>query len=214
MRNRKDILEGNKRYSDKFVQPIGKSKISLEIKDVLIKNKVKSLIDLGCGDGGFVRAVRQELPEVKLTGVDISPRRIKGLKKLFSKYKFYVGDVCDTGIKNKFDFVHSSQVIEHVPSDVEMVEEMARLLKNNGIMFCSSVIKKPFAVYKYKCNGKFALDPTHVREYRNQEEFLNLFRKDFRLIKSWVIPVSRKIFGLQVRIPGYYLVYGIWRKRK
>ena len=76
-----------------------------------------------------------------------------------------------------------------------------------------SVIKNPFSIYKYRNKGKFVLDPTHEREYGNQKEFLDLFKKDFKLIKSWIIPVKRRFLSFEIKIPGYYLVYGIWKKR-
>jgi len=214
VRTKEEILKGNVEYSDKFIQSVENPALSKEILNLISNNNIESLIDLGCGDGAFIFAIKKEFPKMEVVGIDISPRRIFGLKKKFPRNKFYVKDVCDTKLKNKFDFVHSSQVIEHVPSDKEMAKEMRRLLKDGGIMFCSSVIKKPFAVYKYRCNGKFALDPTHVREYGSQEEFLNLFRKNFKLLQSWTYPVKRKILGIHVRIPGYYLVFGIWEKRK
>ncbi|MBS3087480.1 class I SAM-dependent methyltransferase [Candidatus Pacearchaeota archaeon] len=214
MRSNEDVLRKNAEYSNRFIQPIGESEISVEIRDILVNRKIKSVIDLGCGDGIFVYPLKKKFPKVDIVGVDISPRRIAGLKERFPNSRFYIRDVCDTKLKEEFDLVYSSQVIEHVSSDKEMVEEMSRLLKSKGVLFCSSVIKKKFAVYKYKCNGKFALDPTHVREYKNQKEFLDLFRKDFKLLKSWKVPVTRGLLGIQVRIPGYSLVYGIWEKRK
>jgi 2-polyprenyl-3-methyl-5-hydroxy-6-metoxy-1,4-benzoquinol methylase len=208
-----NVLEKNRQYSEKFIQPIGNPEVPAEIRKILRDGNVKSMIDLGCGDGIFIHAVKKEFPEVKITGIDISPRHIGGLKKKFTKDNFYVLDVCDTKLKMKFDFVHSSQVIEHVPSDVAMVKEMSRLLKKGGILFCSSVIKKPWAIYQYRNNGKFVLDPTHEREYRNQKEFLDLFKDNFKLENLRISQTSRKKFGINIKIPGFYEIYGIWRKR-
>lgn len=213
-RLRKRILNKNKKYSEKFIQPTSNPILPNYIKEIFDNYSIKNFIDLGCGDGILIKAVNKQYPEINITGVDISPRRINLLKKRFPKNIFYMKDVCNTKLDNQYDFVHSSQVIEHVPSDKEMVDEMERLLKKEGIIFCSSVIKKRWAVYKYLSNGKFVLDPTHEREYKNQKEFLDLFKKRFKLIKSWVLPVRRKLLGKSVQIPGYYLVYGIWKKRK
>lgn len=210
---KKTVLEKNIEYSNKFIQPIRNSEVSAEIKNVLLCGKIRLIIDLGCGDGVFIHAVKKEFPEINITGIDISPRRIAGLKKKFTKDKFYIKDVCDTKLKEKFDFVHSSQVIEHVSSDKEMIKEMSRLLKKNGVLFCSSVIKKPWAIYKYRNNGKFVLDPTHVKEYRNKKEFLDLFKKDFKLISYSVNQTSRRKFGVLFKIPGFYEISGLWSKR-
>ena len=211
---KEEIIRINKEYSEKFMQPIGRLAVSKEIKDLIMKNNISSLIDLGCGDGIFLRAINNEFKNISAVGVDISPRRINSLENDLPKFKFYCRDATNTKIKKKFDLVHSSQVIEHVPSDEQMVIEMFRLVNPNGILFCSSVIKKPWAIYKYRCNGKFALDPTHVREYKDSKEFLDLFKNKFKLIKCWTAPVRRKFLGINVKIPGYSLIYGIWRAKK
>ena len=115
---------------------------------------------------------------------------------------------------NNFDFIYSSQVIEHLEDDKKMIKEFSRLLKSKKFFYVSSVIKRPFTIYKYRNNGRFVLDPTHEREYSNEKEFLDLFKEDFKLIKYSLLPVKRSIFGIQVKIPGYWLIEGTWQKRK
>ncbi len=210
---KKTALEKNKEYSEKFIQPIGNVIVPIKIREIIINKKIKSMIDLGCGDGIMIRAIKKEFPKMKVVGVDISTRRINGLKKLFPKDRFYVKDVCNTKLKEKFDFVYSSQVIEYVSSDKEMIKEMARLLKEGGALFCSSVIKKPWAIYQYRNNGKFVLDPTHEKEYRSAKEFLELFKNDFRLKEFHVSKTKRKKLGITFRIFGFYEIQGVWEKR-
>ncbi len=210
---KKTALEKNKEYSKKFVQPINNPQVPKEIRKIILSENIKKIIDLGCGDGALIYAIKKEFPYIKITGVDISPRRINGLKKKFPKNNFYVMDVCSTKIKEKFDFAHSSQVIEHVTSDKEMIKEILKLLKKRGILFCSSVIKKRWAIYKYRNNGKFVLDPTHEREYKNTGEFLDLFKEKFKLISYSLNQTSRKKFGINFKIPGFYEIEGIWRKK-
>lgn len=206
-------LKKNKEYSNRYVQQIKNPEIPPEIDEILETKKIKSLIDLGCGDGIFIHALKRKYPKLKIVGIDISERRIKGLKKKFPNDKFYCRDVCNTKLKEKFDFVYSSQVLEHVESDKKMINEMKKLLKNNGTLFVSSVIKKPWAIYKYRNNGKFTLDPTPEKEYSNKEEFLDLFKKDFRLIKLRISKTTRRKFGLTFHIPGFFEIHGFWKKR-
>lgn len=212
--NYNSILERNKQYSEKFVQPKDNIDIPKEIKKILKKEKVSSFLDMGCGDGILVCAIKKNFPKIRVCGIDISPRRINSLKTLFPKDNFYCKDVCNINLNKKFDFIHSSQVIEHVPSDKKMVKEIKKLLKKNGVLYLSSVIKNSFAIYKYRNKGRFVLDPTHEREYKDISSFLKLFEKDFNLIKYWTIPVKRKILGIQIRIPGYSLIYGIFKFKK
>lgn len=208
------IIEKNREYAEKFIQKIEYQKVPKHLCSLIKDKNFSSLLDLGCGEGILINSIKREFPKIKITGIDISPRRIGNLKKKFPKEKFYCRDVCDTRLKNKFDLINCSQVIEHVENDEKLVREMEKLIKKSGYLVVDSIIKKSFAIYKYRNNRKFVLDPTHEREYKNQREFLDLFKQSFSLIQTWVSPVKRRFLFFQIKIPGYYLVYGIWKKRK
>ena len=203
-------LKRNKEYSDRHIQNIGSWEIPSMVRHLVFSSK--NILDLGCGDGGTVSGIIRKYPSKKVTGVDISPRRIDSLKERFPKKRFICGDVCSTKLKdNSFDLIISTQVIEHVEDDKKMVREMHRLLKKGGFLYISSVIKKPWAIYKYRNKGKFVLDPTHEREYSSKEEFLNLFLKKFRLLKVIISQVRRKKI-ISFNVPGYYIIDSLWKK--
>jgi len=208
----KGALQKNLEYGEKYIQKIGNSVIPEMIKNLVFSSR--NILDLGCGDGALIQAILKEFPNKKITGVDISPRRIDSLKKRFPKKTFICGDISHIRLKRGvFDLVLSTQVIEHIKDDKKMIEEMNKLLKKSGFLYVSSVIKKPWAIYKYRNKGRFVLDPTHEREYKSKEEFLSLFKNKFKLIKLKIYPVKRKkIFT--IRIPGYYIIEALWKKRK
>ena len=212
MLNKEEILKKNRDYSESYFQELGNPQIPAEI--VKIVEKSKRILDLGCGDGGVIAAINNKFKDKELFGVDISPRRIHGLINKFPNGHFTCGDVSKTPLNDEFfDLIISTQVIEHLKDDSDFVKEVERLLKPSGYLYVTSVIKKPWAVYIYRNNGKFVLDPTHVKEYKDKKEFLDLFKKGFKLIKANIYPVERKkIFTF--RIPGYYLIETLWRKRE
>lgn len=209
-------IDKNRKYSEEHIQRVDvNAPINPFIEEILFKDKVRVVADFGCGEGVTVIPIDKKFPDKKIIGLDISPRRIDGVKKVLPKHKFFVSDVSKTNLKSKsVDFIISTQVIEHVPDDKIMASEMGRVLRNKGYLFVSSVIKKPFALYKYRNNGCFVLDPTHEREYLNKEQFFDIFKKDFKLIKWNVVPVKRSLFGLNIKIPGFYLAEGLWQKRR
>ena len=208
----KNALEKNKEYSNQYIQRIEKIEIPGLIKEII--KKTDKIVDLGCGDGGLIIALKKEFPDKEIIGVDISPRRINTLKNKYPKDKFLCEDVCNTKLKeNSFNLVISTQVIEHVEDDKKLVNEMLRLCKKNGYIYVTSVIKKPWAIYKYRNKGKFVLDPTHEKEYKNAKEFLDLFRGYFKLIKYKVYSVRRKFLFFEIKIPGYYIIEGLWQKK-
>jgi len=204
----KGALERNREYSDRYIQKIEKPKIPDLLKKIIKKSE--KIIDLGCGYGNIIQAIKKRYPKKKIIGVDISPVRIKFLKEKYSKDKFLCRDVVNTKLKKDFfDLIISTQVIEHLKDDKKFINEIGRIMKKGGYVYISSVIKKPWAVYKYRNKGKFVLDPTHEKEYKHEKEFLDLFKEKFSLVKFKIFPVKRRLLFLEIKIPGYYIIEGL-----
>lgn len=205
-------LEKNRIFSDRTAQKASYPEIPEMISTLI--NASKKILDLGCGEGGIIRAIFEKFPKKNITGVDISPRRINFLKKIFPQGRFLCEDVAHTSLKSKFDLIICSQVIEHVENDKKIVEEFYRLLTKEGFLYVTSVIKRPWAIYKYRNKKKFVLDPTHEKEYSSGEEFKKIFEPEFELIKLKKYPVGRKFLFFEIRIPGYFIIETLWKKKK
>ena len=210
-----DILEKNRAYSNMYKQKIENSRVPTLLNKILVIEceKIKNIVDLGCGDGGVIKALEKEYPgKFKITGIDISDRRIRDLINLFPSHQFLCEDCSSTSLPDKhFDLVIATQVIEHLPDDKKFLTEVNRILKS----YISSVIKKPWAIYKYWNNGKFVLDPTHVYEYKSKDEFLNLLENNnFIVLEYLIYRVKRKILNLHIPIPGFFIIEAICKKRE
>lgn len=213
----------NKQFSGEYLK-VGvhffDSALSEILENLLRSLKNFSLIDLGCGDGRLLYSMyRKGLLKnaEKVVGLDISEERIR---KLRTTLPFINGITADVQNMKKirsgsFDLVVSSQVIEHVPNDIKMLKEVYRILKPNGHFYVSTVIKKWYGFWIYWKNG-FKLDVTHVREYRTEEEFLNILKNNGFGIIEWKIDnVSYPILDLLIRLlirlnlvepsPSFYL---------
>jgi ubiquinone/menaquinone biosynthesis C-methylase UbiE len=192
-------------FYDEEVSPLLQYGLALTLQS----HRKMSVVDLGCGDGKIIFALHKKgvLKDVgEIVGIDISEKRIERLK---SNLPFVKGIVSDAlNIKelpsHSFDFVICSQLIEHVEDDDALVLEIRRLLKNGGIAYLSSVVKKRYGVYFYFKNGSFRLDPTHVREYRSTDEFVGLIaNKGFEVIRvktrHFMFPLLDMIIRLLVK---------------
>ena len=160
----------------------------LKIPDLLekaVKSKNSrdfSVVDLGCGDGSLLFSLQKRglfSNAEKIVGVDLSPERIKNLRENVKNVIGIASDACNVKeLENEvFDVVISSQLIEHLPNDIDLLQEIRRLLKRDGVAYISSVIKKRYGFYIYRSKRGFRLDPTHVREYSSKEVFLNLLER-------------------------------------
>lgn len=126
-------------------------------------SNAKKILDLGCGEGDFVN-----LDPKRIIGVDSNKRSIFFCKK--RKLTAIVASVTKLPFhKDSFDGVHCSHVIEHLkPQDAhEMLSEISRVLKKNGIFVLSTPIL---------WNG-FYNDLTHVKPY-NPESILRYLAND------------------------------------
>jgi len=221
------MSENFSEYSEKHIHFIDFS--VPEMLESLLEglNKSYSLIDLGCGDGRVLYALYSKglfKNASRIAGVDISEERIKRLKKFCPFAEGIVADVCDLKQiqNNSFDVATSSQVIEHVLNDSKMLKEVYRILKPNGYFYVSTVIKKWYGFWIYWNKG-FKLDPTHVREYKSEQEFLNLLKENgFKIVKYRTEKVKYSIMDLIIRFfikaglikppPDFYQKHELLRK--
>lgn len=183
----------------------------LEIPDLLekaVKSKNSrdfSVVDLGCGDGSLLFSLQKRglfSNAEKIVGVDLSPERIKNLRENVKNVIGIASDACNVKeLENEvFDVVISSQLIEHLPNDIDLLQEIRRLLKRDGVAYISSVIKKRYGFYIYRSKRGFRLDPTHVREYSSKEVFLNLLeRSRLKTLKYRIKIVKYPLSDLIIR---------------
>jgi ubiquinone/menaquinone biosynthesis C-methylase UbiE len=146
--------------------------------------------DLGCGDGALLEALwsRGYLKKFdKVLAVDIAPERVARARRIDPAIEAFVGDasklhaIPDASIS----LAMSNQVIEHVPDEEGLIREIARVLTPGGCVYLSTVFKKPWAWYFYRCRGRWVLDPTHLREYESETYLRELCgRSGLRVKKS------------------------------
>ena len=138
---------------------------------VLLKKNKRghfNILDLGCGDGRLLFNLQFQglLKNVdRVVGVDLSEARVRRLAENVSGSIGLVSDACNVeGIDDgSFDVIICSQLIEHVPNDHALLREIRRLLNDDGVVYISSIIRKPYGFWLYRHDGQFRLDPTHVR---------------------------------------------------
>lgn len=168
------------KYSKDQIQFYGESASKLLI-DLINKLDPKSLADFGCGDSAILFDLQQKglLRKIDyVVAIDLSETRLKRVKKHIVNVKTICSDVCDVKqLKDgQLDLVICTQVIEHVESDEKLLKEIYRVLKPNGYLYISSIAKKWYGWWIYRCNGKVTCDPTHLREYGSPEEFNKLLK--------------------------------------
>ncbi|MHB1798589.1 MAG: class I SAM-dependent methyltransferase [Vulcanimicrobiaceae bacterium] len=136
-------------------------------------------LDAGAGDGWKLRRIIDASSLRRFEGimaVDYSDIYIEHLRTIVPEANAYVADVQSLPFPDSsVDMLFSGQVIEHVPNDRKVAMEIRRVLRDGGEAVAGSILKLPSAGYYYRDNGEWRIDPTHLREYRTQEEFASVF---------------------------------------
>jgi len=180
-------------------------------------NKVdwETYLDLGCGDGFLLRVLNKKkyFDNKIVYAIDLSRNNINSVKRINKSFRCFVDDACNMkSIRaSSIDFLVSTQLIEHVQNDESMVKEISRVLNKKGVVYLSTIFKKwtkshiynfflsviPFIfclfIFRklHKCDGKWALDATHRREYTQDDQLLDLFRKNnLKVIESKKTPLT------------------------
>ncbi|MBV8148133.1 MAG: methyltransferase domain-containing protein [Candidatus Eremiobacteraeota bacterium] len=95
----------------------------------------RSVLDIGCGFGGFVRALLAEGAEAY--GLDDSPIAVKACEQNGTPLLAYTIDELVAAGK-RFDAVTMIEVLEHVTSPRAFLQSAVRLLKPGGVLYVST----------------------------------------------------------------------------
>ena len=129
----------------------------------LIPKDVKSLLDVGCGNGLFGHRLQEVRPDILITGVDRSKSALKHVA-----FESKVASIDDLPFDDKsFDAVSCLQVIEHIPnaSYGRSLEELSRVARKCiviGVPFEENLTKETTTCPQ--CKTLFNID-FHLRSY-------------------------------------------------
>lgn len=161
----KEYYESDEFWSDlEWSWKVGKEKFLGTYN--FIKNDVKSVIDLACGNGVFTNYLIDQRKDLRVVGYDRSETALK-----YVKSEKILGDIIDTPFKDgEFDCVIANSVIEHLPIDiyVKAIREIARI-SNKYI-----IISVP---YREKLEEKHTKCPSCTSEF-NSDLHLHSFDKE------------------------------------
>jgi SAM-dependent methyltransferase len=93
----------------------------------LRKVSFKSLLDVGCGNGEFLREVNRVIPEVSLAGADISQAVIKQNRTRMPDMEFLTLDLDNASLPKKFDVVVCMEVVEHCADYRKAIKRLAEM---------------------------------------------------------------------------------------
>lgn len=102
-------------------------------KQLTIKRRYRSILDVGCASGLMTNEVAKLFPNSLITGVDIYEDAIRYAKKKYPKINFVVADAHLLPFEsNSVDLLICYETIEHVVDPILSLKEMRRVLSKKG----------------------------------------------------------------------------------
>jgi|GEM_PF-1559981 len=156
--------------------------------------KGKKVLDLGCGEGYGCFMLSDDADSV--TGIDIAGEAIRhaSVKYQRGNLKFVQGSMADIPIEGEylFDIVISFEALEHIAEQDDLLREVKRLLKKDGIFIVSTPNKHELHAENPNYQNEF-----HVKEL-SLNEFNSLLAANFKNISLFgqKVCASSDIFPL------------------
>lgn len=167
--------------------------------------KFDNILEVGCAFGELLDIMAKELKVSKVFGIDIASSNIKMAQENYPSYIFFEGTLESLNIQKQFnidkiDIVMLSDIVEHIPNDIEFLKRISSIAKN--VVF-NLPLEKSFVTR----NRKYGEEDTsgHLRCYDLTKalELINL--SGFEIINKKVetfysFPPHRKLFLKNERI--------------
>lgn len=173
---------------------------SLRIAETIsqIPADVRTLLDVGCGNGVFTNRLALARPEIHVTATDRSREALK-----YVDTQKFTSDMTSIPCPNaSFDCVTCLQVIEHLPYDryQPSLSELARVARRYiviGVPYKED-LERDFTQCP-KCQSRFNLN-LHLRSY-DDRTILALFESQgFRCVANQNIAKERRLVGVRAYV--------------
>lgn len=143
------------------------------------------VLDIGCGNGACAKAISEKAARV--TGIEISPKKIRVARKRFAgkNIKYIAGDATTYEFKESFNVIILSNVLEHISDRINFLIKIKNLAPK--ILIRVPLLSRDWlAVYKKNKGYEYRLDRNHFVEY-TEESFGQEIKKAELVIESFFV---------------------------
>ncbi len=138
-------------------------------KNMISKQSGEKYLEVGTGHGLYFNEAMISGNFTHYHGVDLSETSVKISKYITSKhehesdYEIDYMDVFDLDESNKYDFISSGEVLEHVEDPKAFLEKFHRLLTPEGRCYISTATNSPA--------------PDHIYLFKNSQDVIDIIEK-------------------------------------
>jgi ubiquinone/menaquinone biosynthesis C-methylase UbiE len=133
-----------------------------------------NVLEVGCGAGAFVRAIKSYRDDLLLTGVDVDSDAIAHAKNIDHTNKYLTADAHELPFpKDSFNAVIAIDVLEHLHDPLKAILEIKRILKKGGILYLSVPLEGSLWTI-HGLSSRIGFRPkyiyaSHIQQYSNHD---------------------------------------------
>lgn len=146
------------------------------------KNNKINILDVGCGSGNFYAYVKSISKQINYLGLEFSENQIKSSKFKQKNFKLKYTDLRKDWFYGKFDFVWSSEVIEHIKDDNLFFQKLVKSTNKDGYIMITSPYYHSYMNFADKYGWSKVPSPVedggHVKLGYDEEEIINFAKKN------------------------------------
>lgn len=108
-----------------------------KVRELYPQNSKMDIFDAGMGFGQYTYFMAKRFPESDIFAVDVKDEQVRDCEKFFSEcgyknVKFEIADLTKIDFKDRFDFILSVDVMEHIFEDELVFKNFYNALKKGG----------------------------------------------------------------------------------
>jgi len=159
-------------------------------------NPVRTVLEVGVGEGFLSGYLSEKFPAIDFTGVDLLSEDLERLRQKFPRVKAHQGSIYDLGfLEARYDLVICAEVLEHLERPDDALGQIAGLRPSRTLL---SVPHEPWFMLSNLAAGKnvtrLGNDVEHINHY-TVGRFRRLLEPRFDVLRittsyPWILALS------------------------
>lgn len=137
----------------------------------------QSLLEVGCGTGYVLTAIRRRFPTARVSGSEIFTAALKFAARRLPGVQLMQMDARRIPFDHEFDVVAAFDVLEHITEDEVVLSEMHRAIKPGGRL----ILTVPQHAWLWSAADKYAC---HKRRYSSKDLHTKIVAAGFEILRS------------------------------
>jgi 2-polyprenyl-3-methyl-5-hydroxy-6-metoxy-1,4-benzoquinol methylase len=165
--------------------------------------KPRRLVDVGCGNGGLLRCLTRDYPDLSVTGINLQPTQVKTARALLKETRAEVleGDFFVLPLEGTFDVACFMESAFHMPDKVALGRRLAQTLRRDGEAWFIDILVAERAAEMFQNvggQGLFSFVPrqTWQESFRasglEELEFVDLSREASQVLQVSDVPLLER----------------------